>query len=392
MKILHLSDSPFTNTGFSTVSLEVLNRLNKLGYECHFMAHNYIGQDLPPNPSMLKDKTPFNFTLYGNGRQPYSQDLIMPRIRDLKPDFFGVLLDTFMVYPWFTQLDFAPALSYFYFPSDGGGGLPDGCEAILKKVNIPIAMSRFAQQQAKEVHGLTTNYIPHGVNTKNFFKLDDEKKIEIRKKWKLEGKFIIGTVARNQPRKMLDRMIRTAAQICKKYNDVMFFVHCDPFDPAAGYNIVKIIERFNLQNRFIFSGVKYHSGFSYEQMNEVYNLMDIFLLTTSGEGFGIPIIEAMSCEVPVVVTNYTTTQELVIDNGKCGEVVDLLGEVTGSWAVDRGIMDENDGTKKIEILYKDQGLRIKYGKMGRKKVEKLYGWDVVVAQWDSLFTHAKNGR
>ncbi len=46
--------------------------------------------------------------------------------------------------------------------------------------------------------------------------------------------------------------------------------------------------------------------------------MDIFLLTTSGEGFGIPTIEALACEVPCVITDFTTTYELLMDDGQCG--------------------------------------------------------------------------
>ena len=301
-----------------------------------------------------------------------------------------VCKNTFMTYPWILNLDFAPAISYFYFPSDGGGGLPDGCEAVLRKVNIPIAMSKFAQKQVKEVYGIDTHYIPHGVNIDNFHKLDNSKKTDIRKKWNLENKFVIGTVARNQPRKMLDRTVQVAKKICKQHDDIMFFMHCDPMDGAASFNILKLIERHNLQNRFIFSGMKFHSGFSYEQLNEVYNIMDIYLSTTSGEGWGICTTEAMACEVPAVITDYTTTKEIVMDNGQSGEAVKLSTEVTGSWMVDRAVMDVDDCVDKINKLYKDENLRREYGKNGRKKVERLYSWPNIIDQWDKLFKKYKN--
>ncbi len=368
----------------------MMNGLSNKGYDCHFLGHNYTGQTIPAGNIKLKDDTPFNFTLYGHGIQPYSQDLLMPKIRELKPDFFGVLLDSFMCYPWFNQLDFAPAISYFYFPSDGGGGLPDGCESILRKVNIPIAMSKFAQQQVKEEHNIKCEYIPHGVNIKRFHKVDDDKKLQFRKKWGLENKFVVGVVARNQPRKMLDRTIQVIQQVCKEHDDIVFFMHCDPHDPSSQFNLLKLIERCKVQNRIVFSGVKYHNGFSYDQMNEVYNLMDVFLLTTSGEGFGIPTIEAMSCEVPVIATDYTTSKELIMDNGQCGKTVKLSTEVTGSWSVNRAVMDINDCVKQINKLYKSVNLRIKYGQAGRKKVEKYYDWKIVIEQWDELFKRFKN--
>jgi len=50
----------------------------------------------------------------------------------------------------------------------------------------------------------------------------------------------------------------------------------------------------------------------------------VSFLSTSGEGWGIPLVEAMSCKVPVVATNYTTIQEIVVDN-KAGFGVKLAG-------------------------------------------------------------------
>ena len=367
-----------------------MNGLSDNGYSCTYLAHNYLGQNIPPNPSMLQDGTPFNFNLYGSGRQPYCQDIIVPLIRKIKPDFFGILLDCFMTYPWFLDLDLAPAISYFYFPSDGGGGLPDDCEKILRKVNIPIAMSKFAQQQAKEVHKINSEYIPHGTDTNNFYKLSDEKRLELRKKWGLQDKFIIGIVARNQPRKMLDRTIKIAKAICKKHDDIMFFMHCDPLDPAAPFHLIKLINRYQLENRFLFSGMKYYDGFSYKQLNEVYNLFDVYLSTSSGEGFGICTIEAMACQVPIVITDYTTTKELVIDNGQCGEVVKVSTEVTGNWMVERAIMDDTHCVEQIDKIYKDINLRNRYGEVGRKKVKKYYSWEKIIPQWDSLFKKYKN--
>ena len=75
-KILMLSDSPFSNTGFSTETLFLLNGLSEKGYECHLMAHNYMGQVLPEGCVKLADDTPLKFTLYGNGKEAYCKDLI----------------------------------------------------------------------------------------------------------------------------------------------------------------------------------------------------------------------------------------------------------------------------------------------------------------------------
>ena len=129
-------------------------------------------------------------------------------------------------------------------------------------------------------------------------------------------------------------------------------------------------------------------GFDYKEMNNVYNLMDVFLLTTSGEGFGVPIIEAHACGVPTIMTDYTTAQELIIQDGQCGEVVKVAAEITGGWNVERAIMDDNDCADKLNKLYNDKELRRKYGEVGRKKIVEKYSWDVITPMWDKLFREA----
>ncbi|KKK63581.1 hypothetical protein LCGC14_2992840 [marine sediment metagenome] len=165
-----------------------------------------------------------------------------------------------------------------------------------------------------------------------------------------------------------------------------------------------LIKRYNLQNRVLFTGVNWFKGFNYKDMNNVYNVMDVFLLTTSGEGFGIPIIEAMSCEVPVVVTDYTTTQELVIDN-KAGlgiklsgtEYVDMFetdskdydklkmnGTMTGSWEVERGYCDIKDAAEQITWLYEHPLDAGEMGQNGRQAVVEKYDFEIVAKQWEDL--------
>ena len=170
MRILWLSDSPLTVTGFATISWNICNKLAEAGHEVYYIGHNYMGQPIPKG-LVLQDGTKFNFTILGGSPRPYASDLLVPCIKKYKIDVFGILLDTFMCYPWLLGLDFSPAKTIFYYPSDGGGGMPLGCENILKKVNCPVAMSRFAQRQVKEIYNLDTKYIPHAIDVKNYYPL-----------------------------------------------------------------------------------------------------------------------------------------------------------------------------------------------------------------------------
>ena len=183
---------------------------------------------------------------------------------------------------------------------------------------------------------------------------------------------------------MPDRMLKAFALFAKQHEDVILFLHTDPYDNAAVFDTVEMIKRLGIENRVIFSGMKFFKGFDYKKMNEVYNLMDVFFLSTSGEGFGVPTIEAMACEVPCVVTDYTTTKELLIDDGVCGIPVPIQTELTGNWNVERGCIDIDKASQSLNMLYENKILREQMGKVGKEKVLKNYSWNVVVPQWDIL--------
>lgn len=395
-KIVWLSDSPFTNTGYATISRNILNGVSD-EFETHFLAHNFPGQTIPAKNVMLKDGFRFDFTTHGVGREAYCKDIIVPKLQILKADIFVILLDTFMVYPWIMDMNFAPAKSVFYFPSDGGGGLPQDCDRLLKHFQYPVAMSKFAQRQAKEQHAMDVGYIPHAVDQNVYRPLDIIEKEQLRKEFEvvslngnsvkgfLWGKYVVGTVARNQGRKMLDRTIKAFAEFCKDKPDAVLYMHSDPYDGAAVFDIKQLIIRYNLENRVCFSNMRYFENFEYKDMIKVYNVMDVFLLTTSGEGFGVPTIEAMACEIPCVVTDYTTTQELLIDDGVCGIAVPLAAELTGNWVVERALMDLGKCAEALTHLYKDRSYAGMLGVEGRKKVLRQYTWDVVLPQWKELF-------
>jgi len=382
-KILWLTDSVMTVTGYATISTNILNGLTDCGHECYAQCHNYVGQTIPPGLK-FEDGRELKFTVLGTGKAPYSQDLLIPRIREIKPDIFGVLLDTFMLHPWILNMDLAPAKTLFYFPSDGGGGLPLSCENILKKFHVPVCMSKFGQKQCLDVHNLKTEYIPHAIDVKNYFPLPDKERKELKAKWGIQDKFVVGSVFRNQGRKMADRMIKAFAMFAKDHPDAVLFMHSDPFDSAASFDINSLIARYGIQNRCIFTGMNFFRGFTYKQMNEVYNVMDVFFLSTSGEGFGVPTIEAAACGIPSIVTDYTTTKELITDDGKCGLAVPISGTITGSWNVERGIMDENKAAEALTMMYDNPKMREEMGKIGVEKTNRLYNWDIVIKQWDGL--------
>jgi len=125
-----------------------------------------------------------------------------------------VVKNTFMVYPWFLNTDTSPAKTVFYFPSDGGGRLPLNCESILQRVDCPVAMSKFAQRQAWQVHKLKTEYIPHAVDMKLYYPYNEEQKQQLKKSWNLQNKFIVGCFQKGTPILLEDFREKFIENIC----------------------------------------------------------------------------------------------------------------------------------------------------------------------------------
>lgn len=410
MRVTILSDSPFIPTGYSNQAKLLTRYLTSKGHEVHWLANAYQGTTL--RKVIFKDGTEFDCHIYGMGRQPYFADIMSNYLKETNSDIFLILLDTFMLmqqngglpFGWFLNIDTSPSRTFFWYPSDGGGGLPIHCDAVLKKIDYPVAMAKYGQKQVKDYYNLDTSHIPHGTEPDRFYPLNDQEKLLARAKFGLLDKFVIGVVARNQPRKFLDRTIKAMRilNIVKdKIPNAVLFLHLDPNDAAQAFNIQLLIQHYNLENRVIFSGMSALKGFDWNQMNEVYNVMDVHLLTTSGEGFGIPIIEAMSCEVANLATNYTTTSELILEN-KAGLGIELVGSdkvealaptgiidmdakeydqlvmngtITGSWEVERGICDVQDAANKLVYLYQNPNERIQMGKNGRLAVLEKYDFN-----------------
>jgi len=412
MKILILSDSVFIPTGYRNQSMRLAQYLTKQGHEVHYMMNAYNGITL--DYAKLEDGTECNFKMYGEMQPGYFANSMREHLNTIKPDVFYILLDTFMLFQSnFLNQDTSPAKTVFWFPSDGGGGLPKDCENILKKVDKPIAMAQFGQKQVKDYYNIESGHIPHGTDPDRLFRLPDKEREELRRKWNLHDKFVVGVIARNQPRKNLDRTIKTFSLLKNRIPNAMLFLHLDPNDPAQQvFNITSLIQKYGIENRVMFSGMKAHKGFGENEMNNVYNLMDVFFLSTSGEGFGIPIIEAMSAEVPVLATDYTTTPELVLDN-KAGLGIKLSGvdichplqenmkkydekclngTITGSWEVERGFCDLTDAANKLVWMYQNPEALKQMGKNGRQAVLSKYDFNKIVApKWEKLFKELKEG-
>jgi glycosyltransferase involved in cell wall biosynthesis len=200
-------------------------------------------------------------------------------------------------------------------PIDHDPAPPLVLEALDRYKVTPIAMSRFGEQQLRD-HGFDPLYVPHGVDTNVYRPHEDPR--ELKKAMGLDPDvFVVGMVAanmqQNPPRKAFPQVFQAFAQFHAQHPDSFLYVHCETLGMFEGINLPQLAAACGIPAG-AFGGVaqdKYLVGtITQPQMASVYSIMDVLANPSYGEGFGIPIIEAQACGVPVIVTDWTSMPEL----------------------------------------------------------------------------------
>lgn len=116
--------------------------------------------------------------------------------------------------------------------------------------------------------------------------------------------------------------------------------------------------------------IVYLGSVNLDDLVKWYQKASIFVCPSTIEPFGIVNVEALSCETPVVASNVDGIPDIVEDH-KNGILV-----------------PPNDPVKlaeAIQYLLDNEDVRIKFGKEGRKKVEREFSWDVIARRLCGIY-------
>ncbi len=329
-----------------------------------------------------------------SGRSKLERNVdIMPKIIEkIKPEFIMTIDDLDTVgQPNLYKDKNLPWIQYFPIDNHDIDVLHNTTNGIYSS-DISVCMSKFGYDLAKDNQINIDKYIYPFIDTEIYHKFTDKKQIDevenFRKMHNLHDKKVLLFVGRPGWRKNVEFLIGAFKKLVDKRNDVALFLHMDFNDPCAEFNIWKLIYSMDLPPDLItrFVGFDWHTGVPKRIMSLLYNVADVYISTHGGEGFGLPICEAMASEVPGVITDCTTTPELYKEGD---EWVRGFGARVKANILDNNVMrpfvDINDFVEKIEILLDDESLRKDMGKKGREWVQKNCSVPVITRKWKRLF-------
>lgn len=203
--------------------------------------------------------------------------------------------------------------------------------------------------------------IYHGVNP--IFKKSPDK--TVLKKYHLPKKYIF-FVGNLEPKKNLERLI-TAFSLLKKNTNVP---HKLVLAGKKGWKykaIFNTVARLKLNKEVIFTGY-----IPEEDLPTLYSSADLFAFPSLYEGFGIPPLEAMACEVPVL-TSYKGA----------------LPETTGGNCIAVDPYQVNEIAAGMYQILKNTELRLKLISNGRDWV-KQFSWEKTAKKTLMVYEQAIN--
>ena len=237
-----------------------------------------------------------------------------------------------------------------------GENLSKSWTPIIKNADKLVSFSNFGCKEIKNTYGIDIDFIYPGVN-KETFHVGKPKDLKLKNNkignMDIDKLFTVINISQNTDRKNIPATIEAFAEFSKDKEDVKLFLITDPYD-IHGFNLWKIIKAKEISNKtLITKGAESidGSGVSDEQLNLMYNMANVLLLTSIGEGFGFPIVEAMACKTIPITTDYAATTELLEDNR--GVLIEPSAYIYGSFDIKRAIISKELLVKSLNELYYD---------------------------------------
>ena len=227
----------------------------------------------------------------------------------------------------------------------------------IKRIITPSKSSKQGIVDEFNCNKANITVINNGIDTNEFSPVNEVTRNEFR---------LITTASADVPLKGLDFSLKALKKLKKDFPNMHLIVIGLI---KKGGHTEKLIKKLGLEN-----DVTFKSNLTKNEIKDCYSKSSIAIVSSLYEGFGYPVIEAMSCEVPLIATNVSSIPELTSEFAK---LVDPKNEEMIYQGV-KDILAEYDKYKKIAI-------------QGRQHVIKNFNWIKITGEYENaIFETIKN--
>jgi len=269
----------------------------------------------------------------------YGSETIDRAIDEFKPDIYLGIEDiwAFSGYydkPWWNKVN-----CIIHTTLDSLPILPEAVNAASKIKNYFVWAS-FAEKALHELDHKHVKTVRGSLDVDNFYKLPSDQVSKIKKLFNIENCFIVGFVFRNQLRKSVPNLLDGFKLFSEKNPSakakLLLHTHW-----GEGWDISRLLKEKNIDNKNIITTYfckncnNYHinnfvgngincpyckavntcettnikHGVNEQQLNQIYNLMDVYCHPFTSGGQEIPVQEAKLTELITLVTNYSCGED-----------------------------------------------------------------------------------
>ena len=119
--------------------------------------------------------------------------------------------------------------------------------------------------------------------------------------------------------------------------------------------------------------MSFRTGLSKQDIAKEYASSSIAIVSSLYEGFGYPVIEAMSCEIPLIATNVSSIPELVGDYAK------LIPP-----------MNKNELSNAIRSILHDYSHYKNIAVRGREHIVDNFNWLKITEEYENIIIKTIN--
>lgn len=432
-KILYCGEASYIKSGYGAYARELLSRLHDSGkYEVIEFASSGTVNNKDDRNIKWKyyanavDRNDPRYQAYtsnpnnNNGYWRFERLLV-----EEKPDVVFAFRD-----PWvdsfITQSPFRRFFKFVWMPTCDSTPVKEEFIEAYKKADIILGYTDWQVKILKEL-GLTNVYksAPH-CPTKSFFPVP---KKQHKEKLGLDSNsLILGTVMRNQKRKLFPDLMEAFSlylNLCEKEGNTelakrsFLYLHTS-YPDLHCWELPTLLKTYGLGNKTLFTykcgdcknpfisffqdarTICPHcrhaaavlpnvgSGVTDEELNYIYNVFDAYVQYSNCEGFGLPIIEAAACGIPVFGVDYSAPSDIITKlNGT------LIPADRMFWSLEEGsqrAMPNNQyfAERLYELFNQPEGLRNRVGDSIRENAKAHYDWEKTVQVWMDCFDSLEN--